>query len=209
MTTLLIDTSTERSIVAWESDSKSKYIKELPYGLQSSSHLLPLIEEGRQFLGLEYSQIKKIGVGIGPGSYTGIRVGVAIAKGFAFANSIPLVGLCSLLGFVPYECGSYAAMIDARIGGVYVQIGNKTQDLVQVQTPCLMTVEQAENIAKTVDFVITPSKLALEKRFQAQFIERSPDAQYLMDILLKTAPTAEWNDKKSLPLLYLRDWAAQ
>lgn len=61
-----------------------------------------------------------VAVGIGPGSYTGIRVGVALAKALAYAWQVPCLGFCSLKAF-----GLPPVLVDARQGGIYALIGEE------------------------------------------------------------------------------------
>jgi tRNA threonylcarbamoyladenosine biosynthesis protein TsaB len=64
----------------------------------------------------ETTSIRRVIVGIGPGSYNGIRSAIAVAWGISFAREIPLVGISSLLGL---DEGSYCAVGDARRGQYY------------------------------------------------------------------------------------------
>lgn len=61
-------------------------------------------------------RIDRVVVGVGPGSYNGIRSAIAAAWGIALARGVPLVGLCSLLGL---DDGTYCAVGDARRGQYY------------------------------------------------------------------------------------------
>ncbi|MBU4434911.1 MAG: tRNA (adenosine(37)-N6)-threonylcarbamoyltransferase complex dimerization subunit type 1 TsaB [Alphaproteobacteria bacterium] len=74
--------------------------------------------------GVKFSELTRIGVTVGPGSFTGLRVGLAFAKGLAAALSIPCVGvntLEALAAGVPGG-GFIAAVLDARMSQVYLQI---------------------------------------------------------------------------------------
>lgn len=74
--------------------------------------------------GVAFSDLTRIGVTVGPGSFTGLRVGLAFAKGLATALSIPCVGvntLEALAAGVPGG-GFVAAVLDARMGQVYLQV---------------------------------------------------------------------------------------
>jgi tRNA threonylcarbamoyladenosine biosynthesis protein TsaB len=68
-------------------------------------------------LGETGGDIKRVIVGIGPGSYNGIRSAIAVAWGISTARGIPLVGISSLLGL---DEGSYCAVGDARRGQYYL-----------------------------------------------------------------------------------------
>ncbi|MFC2049098.1 tRNA (adenosine(37)-N6)-threonylcarbamoyltransferase complex dimerization subunit type 1 TsaB [Chlamydiota bacterium] len=128
LTTLIIDTSTDKSLVVFARGIDVLLKILLPPGAQSSRHLMGAIVEGMTQLGLTPSDLQAIAVGVGPGSYTGIRVGVAAAKGLAFPRSLPLVGFCSLAGFVTPQEGRFASLIDARIGGAYILLQERRQD---------------------------------------------------------------------------------
>ena len=74
--------------------------------------------------GVRFPELTRIGVTVGPGSFTGLRVGLAFAKGLATALSIPCVGvntLEALAAGVPGG-GFIAAVLDARMSQVYLQI---------------------------------------------------------------------------------------
>jgi tRNA threonylcarbamoyladenosine biosynthesis protein TsaB len=63
---------------------------------ESKSHaslLTVFIEEILKEFGLRASQLEAIAVSKGPGSYTGLRIGVSVAKGVAYSASIPLIGI--------------------------------------------------------------------------------------------------------------------
>jgi tRNA threonylcarbamoyladenosine biosynthesis protein TsaB len=87
-------------------------------------HLGPMVRDLLAEAGLSPSDVGRVGVTIGPGSFTGVRVGLAFAKGFAFARDIPCVGvgtLEALAGSVD-QAGLCAAVIDAKLGQVYFQV---------------------------------------------------------------------------------------
>ncbi len=74
--------------------------------------------------GVKPKDIGRVAVTIGPGSFTGLRVGVAFAKGFAAALGIPCVGVGSLEALAacaPQTGGPMVAVIDANRGQVYAQ----------------------------------------------------------------------------------------
>ena len=90
--------------------------------------LLPLVEEVLVAAGAGWEQIERIAVGVGPGSFTGLRLGIATARGLAQARKLPLVGVSSLAALSrgvrpPYPGGVrppyVVAVIDARRGEVF------------------------------------------------------------------------------------------
>ena len=72
--------------------------------------------------GVAFGDLSRIGVTVGPGSFTGLRVGLAFAKGLATALSIPCVGVNTLESLAFGVPGFAAAVIDARMSQVYLQI---------------------------------------------------------------------------------------
>lgn len=91
---------------------KSEFINK---GLTHSETLLPIIENVMQ--GVSYSELGAIAVNAGPGSFTGVRIGIATVKGLAFANNTPCISVSTLesiaYNFIDKNC-IVCAVMDAR-----------------------------------------------------------------------------------------------
>lgn len=92
--------------------------------------------------GLRFSQLDRIGVTVGPGSFTGLRVGIAFAKGLALALAVPAAGIGTLeaLAASGDRGGLTAAVIDARRERVYFQA---FVDGAAVTAPDLLDLDEA------------------------------------------------------------------
>ncbi len=98
-----------------------------------SEKLVPMIREVLDSLGLKVSDIDLYGVAIGPGSFTGLRIGVATVKAFAHLFNKPIVGISTLEGLafnLPYN-GVIVPMIDARRDRVYTGIYSWENDKIK------------------------------------------------------------------------------
>lgn len=75
-----------------------------------------------------FGEVERIGVTVGPGSFTGLRVGLAFAQGLGAALGVPVIGVSTLDGLAESErpgradAGDVAALIDARRGQVYARL---------------------------------------------------------------------------------------
>lgn len=127
MKILAISTSSNNASVALLEDDK--LIKELNICNERthSEKLVPLIQELFETTGFALSDVGLIACDIGPGSFTGIRIGVATVKAMAEAKSIPVVGCSSLEGLAYNVCGFdyICSIIDARNNQVYAAIFDK------------------------------------------------------------------------------------
>ena len=92
----------------------------MPRGHQE--RLAPLVRELMIDAGVGFPELTRIGVTVGPGSFTGLRVGLAFAKGLSSALSIPCVGVGALEALAYGQPGFVVAVIDARREQVYVQM---------------------------------------------------------------------------------------
>lgn len=107
-----------------------------------SEKLMPLIEDLMQELGLKLNDIDVIAVSQGPGSYTGLRIGAAIAKSLAFAADIKIVGvptMKSLAANVYDEHKLIVPVMDAKAGRIYTGIykwENGECEEIMEQFPC-------------------------------------------------------------------------
>jgi tRNA threonylcarbamoyladenosine biosynthesis protein TsaB len=81
-----------------------------------AGRLLLLVEEVLAAAGADWDAVERIAVGVGPGSFTGLRLGIATARGLAQARNLPLVGVSSLAALA---VGADLAVIDARRGEVF------------------------------------------------------------------------------------------
>lgn len=94
-----------------------------------SQVILPTVKKLMQDCGRELSQLTAIAVGIGPGSYTGIRIGISAVKAMTFALNIPCYGISSLegmaynCGFNGYVCPVMKARKDLVYSAVYKMVG--------------------------------------------------------------------------------------
>jgi tRNA threonylcarbamoyladenosine biosynthesis protein TsaB len=91
--------------------------------------LAPMAEAVMVEAGLPFSALQRIGVTVGPGSFTGLRVGVAFAKGLAAALAIPAVGIGTLEALATQAEGLVFAAIDARRDQLYLQAFEDGQPL--------------------------------------------------------------------------------
>ena len=127
MKILSIDTSSSICSVAIFEDNK--IIKEM-HNFSEKEHsetLMPMIDELFKTAGLTLDDIGLIACSVGPGSFTGIRIGIATAKAFADAKNIPVVGVNSLealayLGVAKKGEGEFISILDARNDNVYFAI---------------------------------------------------------------------------------------
>ena len=123
---LNIETSTKNCSVSVADSGKIIAFKELNTGNYSHAEVLhPFIESILKEGNISKSEINAIAVSKGPGSYTGLRIGVSAAKGLSFALNIPLISidtLTSLSFAVAIDCGVIVPMLDARRMEVYAAI---------------------------------------------------------------------------------------
>ena len=101
--------------------------RSLPMMRGHAEALMPLVATVMSTAAVEFSDLDRIAVTVGPGSFTGLRVGVAAARGLALAAGKPAVGLSTLSALAaPYceadDAKALLAVIDARHDQVYMQL---------------------------------------------------------------------------------------
>lgn len=122
MKILTIDTSSKNAIVAITENEEKIIELNNEEEKTHSQKLMPMIEEAFQKTKLSLDDIKLIVCCLGPGSFTGVRIGIATAKAFADSKSIPVVGVNSLeaLAYSLEKEGNICALIDAGHENAYV-----------------------------------------------------------------------------------------
>jgi tRNA threonylcarbamoyl adenosine modification protein YeaZ len=112
---LAIDTSTSRTSVAIIEDAKVLYSGFRDGATAHGPSLPALVQEA-----LSISDVDEVVVGMGPGPFTGLRVGIAFAQSFALARQIPVRGVCSLDAIAAQiKENDFIITVDARRKEVY------------------------------------------------------------------------------------------
>jgi tRNA threonylcarbamoyladenosine biosynthesis protein TsaB len=105
--------------------------------ISKSNHaetILPLLESLLESTGMSLQDINGLAVSIGPGSFTGLRIGLSTVKGLAYGWRIPVVGVSTLLAQaarVTHYDGLICTLLDARKDEVYAALFEKTGDAVR------------------------------------------------------------------------------
>lgn len=135
MRILGVDTSTTTASVALIEDgqllAESGHQLQSPIGIPVSARgnhsetVLPLIQAALQQASLRLVDLTAIAISIGPGSFTGLRIGLALVKGLGYQSALPVVGVSSLeaqAGRMKDFTGVLCPLLDARKGEVYAAL---------------------------------------------------------------------------------------
>ena len=154
---LNIETATKNCSVALAQEGKIILCKEIAEeGYSHAERLHVFIEEVIQEAGITFQDLTAIAVSQGPGSYTGLRIGVSAAKGLCFALNIPLIAVDTLQVLASQATiseGLIIPMLDARRMEVYSAIFNSNlvkQREIQAE---VITEASFETISETVYFL--------------------------------------------------------
>ena len=138
MLLLAFETSAKAASVALFDGEKLLAEQYQNTGLTHSQTLMVMAEDLLKQCGIKPQDVQAVAVANGPGSFTGVRIGVAAAKGFAWASEIPLYGVSTLeamaLGLGVSE-GYVCPVMDARREQVYNALFYVNQGVLTRQTP--------------------------------------------------------------------------
>lgn len=137
MYTLAFDSAAKIASVAVMADGKIIASYSIDNGLTQSELLLPMAEDMLKGLGLKFTDIGLFATSVGPGSFTGVRIGVSLVKGLAFGRDVPCVGVSTLDALAENLKGLSGIIVpcmDARRGQVYTAIYSSDGDKMQKLT---------------------------------------------------------------------------
>lgn len=125
------------------------------YKKTHSQTLLPMLDEVSKMIELDLSTVDAIAVAAGPGSFTGLRIGSATAKGLGLALNKPLIHIPTLEGLAYNLCGSsdvVCPIMDARRGQVYMGIYRFEDDkLIVLEDQMAISIEELGEKLKKYD----------------------------------------------------------
>lgn len=180
--------------------------------------LTTLMRDSITHAGFELSDIDAIVVAKGPGSYTGLRVGVSTAKGLCYALDKPLVAINTLqamaLQLAPFFPGHlFCPMIDARRMEVYAAVLDENNAFVQETQAVIMNEHSFEDLLANHKVVFfgdgaAKCKPILEKHSNAVFpaIDIKPSARTVGQLGVIAFENGQFEDVASFEPYYLKDF---
>ncbi len=166
--TLGIETSTARGGVALRAEGTPAAEGFIDTFLNHSSRLIVVLDQTLKKAGAAPGDIRAVGAGIGPGSFTGIRVGLAAARGIAYSLQIPLYGVSSIRALVEGAAGRptpLAAVVRARAGWYYYALFRREgRELVEERPVQLLPGERIREIPKDA-WIVSPDFERISEEF--------------------------------------------
>lgn len=217
---LYIETATEICSVALSEGHKLIGLKESSDGNSHSKNLLPFINEMLQDCHKELSQINGVVVSIGPGSYTGLRIGVSTAKGIAYSLNIPIIAINTLTGIAAGALEHYQEesiqiipMIDARRMEVFTTRFDKNLNGLEQVSAVIVDENSFTDVLSDTKVLFCGNgmpkcKELLSKHPNAEFIDFPVSAKYMIAPALEKWEKQDFADTAYFEPFYLKEYVA-
>ena len=210
---LQIETSTTNCSVAISANGEIIAVQEVSNGYSHAENLHVFIKEILENNGLNFDDLNAIAVSKGPGSYTGLRIGVSAAKGLCFALNVPLIALETLEVLahqVNIETGFIVPMIDARRLEAYTKVYDSEYNVVrEIQAEILDETSFSEYLEeKLVVFVGNKTEKTQEiiQHRNTQFIDSVPSAKEMSVLAYDKFKKNDIEDVAYFEPYYLKDF---
>jgi len=211
---LNLETATKNCSVSLSKDGQTIACKEIAeQGYSHAEKLHVFIDEIIKEAGVLMSDLKAVAVSQGPGSYTGLRIGVSAAKGLCYALEIPLIAidtLTSLANQVKQNDGLIVPMIDARRMEVYSAVFNSNKEMIREVQAEILTEESFANQTETIYFVGDSNEKAKSVLTKANFIFLDeivfPSANEMSAISFQKFQNNDFVDVAYFEPYYLKDF---
>jgi tRNA threonylcarbamoyladenosine biosynthesis protein TsaB len=180
---LAIDTAAPRLQLALLLDDRAEVlVEDMAQG--QAERIFPAIDELLARNGVAYKGLTRIAVTTGPGSFTGLRIGLSAARGLGLALNIPVIGVPSLLALsLAAQCDPVVVLLDARRDEAYFQLFSGPG--IPVGEPQLLPMDEARRRVPAGAGLITSPlvDIAALARFAAiaDPANYPPEAAYIRD----------------------------
>ena len=220
---LLIETATRVCSVALSVDGKVVGLRESHVQNSHASLVTPFSEEVVKEAGLTFNDIDAFVVSKGPGSYTGLRIGVSSAKGFAYATGAKLIAVNTLqsmaAGMAEKTKGNteemlFCPMIDARRMEVYAAVYDAAGKEIKPTGAVIVDENSFAGLLENNRVVFAGDgmekcKPLLSQNKNALFLDDFyPSASYMVNIAEKLYKTGNFEDVAYFEPFYLKDFVA-
>jgi len=191
--------------------------RELPFGHTHSRFLVATLEEMLKEVKITPKQLGYVVTGVGPGSYTGIRVGVMVAKSLAYSCQIPLIGICTLAAFAPKQEGQFATIFDAKMSGVYLLKGKRENGRILFHSqPEICALTDLEKQLHHTDVLVTPHLDLLKPKVDLacpknswKWEESAPSAFHMRLLAQEAYSRGHYSLDGKVEIMYLRKTQAE
>lgn len=180
-----------------------------------SQKLHSFISELMEKNNISFKDLDAVAVGIGPGSYTGLRIGLSAAKGICYALDIPLISISSLENMVSniqFE-GIIISTIDARRDEVYSCIFDKDKKVLREELPEIIKSKSYINYSKTDKVLIVGNGqkkckeiIDFNNNFNWNINIQKPSASNMGDIAYKKFELNDFEDIAYCEPKYLKEF---
>lgn len=155
MITLAFDSTAKIASVAVTDGEKLLSIYSVNNGLTQSELLLPMAEDALRELRLSFSDVELLAASVGPGSFTGVRIGTALVKGLAFGKNIPCASVSTLEALAENLSGINGIIVpamDARRSQLYTAVFEYADGgLTRLTEDMAISISELANILKNYD----------------------------------------------------------
>ncbi len=214
---LNIETATKNCSVALAKNGETILCKEMAeQGFSHAEKLHLFIEEIIKEAGITFSDLSAVAVSQGPGSYTGLRIGVSAAKGLCYALEKPLISvdtLTVLANQLQIENGIIIPMIDARRMEVYSAIFNAKKEMIREVQAEILTDSSFADTDDAVYFVGDSNEKAktILSKSNFNFVDTIfyPSAQEMSAISYRKFIDNSFEDAAYFEPYYLKDFMLQ
>lgn len=211
---LNIETATKNCSVALAKDGKTIAIREI--ATQNFSHAEKLhvfVEELFIETQLKLQDLDAIAVSQGPGSYTGLRIGVSAAKGLCYALSIPLIAVDTLellARKISVESGSIVPMIDARRMEVFCAFFDNNYQKIKETKAEIIDENSYQDISETMHLVgdgaMKFKDVLTDAKFQYYPEIEFPSAAEMAQVSFQKYQNSQFEDVAYFEPFYLKDF---
>ncbi|PTX57132.1 tRNA threonylcarbamoyl adenosine modification protein YeaZ [Litoreibacter ponti] len=208
MLTLAFDTSAAHCAAALLSGERLVASRREDMVKGQAERLMPLLEELLAEAGVTWRDLDRIGVGIGPGNFTGIRISVSAARGLALALGIPAIGVSTL------EAQAYGmdhwvmSCLDARQNRAYTQVfyrgvgeapalsslDDQSIPKPHLKADCVVTGSFAEEVGRVLNLHIIQNPIKPIEAIARIAAERTPDGSRPAPMYMRPADAAPPKD---------------
>ena len=203
MRLLLIDTCGAEGVVALAEDASVVAVERLP-GRSSSEHLVPAVRRLMEVQGWRTRDLAAVAVVNGPGSFTGVRVGLSAAKGLCEAGGVGMIAL-SRLALVAAESGDgeVVALLDAGRGeyycGVYLDGVRVREDLLPADAAKALILG-----GRWPGRAVACEARVAESLGSGVHLIAEPGAEPMLAMALRRIEKDDWSDVATVDANYLR-----